>query len=64
MITNLIVNLIKVYKIFISPQLVFITGTHGCRYRPTCAEVTEEGIRKHGVLHGLRMGLQQFLKCY
>jgi putative component of membrane protein insertase Oxa1/YidC/SpoIIIJ protein YidD len=60
---SLIINLIKIYKVFISPNLVFLTGGHGCKFRPTCAEYTIRTVEEDGVVVGLRKGLVRFMKC-
>ncbi len=64
MMKDLIINLIKGYKILISPLLVSIAGNHGCKFRPTCAEVTISGMEEYGILRGLGIGWSQLRKCY
>lgn len=64
MFVNVVVYTIKVYKLFISPQLVWLTGSHGCKFQPTCAEVTIRGIQQRGILQGLGVGFRQLMKCY
>ena len=63
MFKSLVINLIKLYKVLISPQLVFLTGVHGCKFRPTCSEYTVKQIEEDGVLVGLKKGFLRLLSC-
>lgn len=58
-----VVSLIRFYKVLISPNLVFLTGVHGCKFKPTCSEYTIQEVEKSGVLLGLKKGFVRFLKC-
>ena len=47
LITNIIISLIKIYKLIISPYL-----NANCRYLPTCSEYTKESLKTHGLIKG------------
>ena len=56
---NIVLALIKGYKIFISPLL----GNH-CRFHPSCSAYTYQAIKKHGLLKGVYLGGKRLLKCH
>lgn len=64
MLKKVAIGLIKLYKLLISPLLVSIAGNHGCKFKPTCSEVTMSGIKEYGILRGLGIGWSQLRKCY
>ena len=49
---------LKLYKGVISPFL-----PAACRYVPSCSEYTAEAVARHGLLHGLALGLWRLLRC-
>ena len=49
---------LRLYKGMISPFL-----PAACRYVPTCSEYTAEAVARHGLLHGLALGLWRLLRC-
>jgi uncharacterized protein len=49
---------LRLYKGVISPFL-----PAACRYVPTCSEYTAEAVARHGLLHGLALGLWRLLRC-
>jgi len=57
-----VVNLLKLYKKFVSPILLNLFG-HGCRFTPTCSQYTIDAVNKKGVVVGLWKGFIRFLKC-
>ena len=59
MIKNLIISLIKIYKLILSP----ILGP-SCRYLPTCSEYCAQSIKKHGFFYGGLLGLKRILSCH
>ncbi|MFB0564845.1 MAG: membrane protein insertion efficiency factor YidD [Candidatus Aminicenantaceae bacterium] len=56
---NIVLALIKCYRIFISPLL----GRH-CRFYPSCSVYTYEAIKKHGFFKGAFLGGRRLLKCH
>ena len=59
MIKRLILNLIKIYQLFISPLL-----GRNCRFYPTCSEYSLKSIEKYGLLKGGTMSFSRLLKCH
>ena len=47
-ISNILIGLIKFYKIVISPYL-----TPSCRYLPTCSEYAIECLKTYGLIVGI-----------
>jgi uncharacterized protein len=58
-ISNILINLIKIYKIFISPYL-----TPSCRYLPTCSEYAIECLRTYGLLKGCVKSIKRVFSCH
>ena len=58
-IKNILIKIIKTYKIFISPFL-----TPSCRYMPTCSEYFIDSLNEHGVLKGTVKGTKRILSCH
>ena len=58
-ISNILIGLIKFYKIVISPYL-----TPSCRYLPTCSEYTIEVLKNHGTLKGSWLAFKRILRCH
>ena len=58
-ISNILIGLIKFYKMIISPYL-----TPSCRYLPTCSEYTIECLRTHGLVKGISKSLKRILSCH
>ena len=57
-ITQILIKLIKIYKLLISP----LTG-HSCRYLPTCSDYCMEALKEFGLLKGLLLSLKRILSC-
>ena len=57
-ITQILIKLIKLYKLLISP----LTG-HSCRYLPTCSDYCMEALKTYGLLKGLNLSLKRILSC-
>ena len=47
-ISNVLIIIIKIYKLFISPYL-----TPSCRYIPTCSDYTIDCLKAYGLFKGL-----------
>ena len=57
--TNILIKLIKAYKILISPLL-----GNSCRYLPTCSEYSIEALQKFGLVKGVYISLKRILSCH
>jgi uncharacterized protein len=49
---------LRFYKAAISPHLPV-----ACRFVPSCSEYAAEAVAKHGLLHGLALGVWRILRC-
>ena len=63
-ISNILIGLIKFYKMVISPYL-----TPSCRYLPTCSEYTIECLRTYGLIKGISKSAKEYfhvilLRCW
>ena len=58
-LTNILISLIKFYKLFISPYL-----GNRCRYLPTCSEYFIECLKEFGLIKGLAKGTKRILSCH
>lgn len=50
---------LALYKRYISPLL-----PSACRFHPTCSEYMAGAVMKHGVFHGLWLGLKRLSRCH
>ena len=57
--TNILIKLIKAYKLLISPLL-----GNSCRYLPTCSEYSIEALKKFGLIKGIYISLKRILSCH
>ena len=55
----LLINLIKIYKTFISPLL-----PPRCRFYPSCSSYGLEAIQLHGAFKGSYLTIRRLLKCH
>jgi putative membrane protein insertion efficiency factor len=53
-----VLELLKLYKTFISPFL-----PPACRFTPTCSVYTMEAVEKYGAFKGTWMGVKRILRC-
>ena len=58
-ISNILIGLIKIYKMVISPYL-----TPSCRYLPTCSEYTIECLRVYGLIKGIAKSVKRIFSCH
>ena len=58
-LTKIIINIIKLYKILLSPYL-----GNNCRYLPTCSEYFIDSLNEHGVIKGTLKGMKRILSCH
>ena len=59
MIKNIIISLIKIYKLILSP----ILGP-SCRYLPTCSEYFIDCLNEYGVIKGTLKGTKELFSCH
>ena len=58
-ITNILIGIIKIYKIVISPYLA-----PSCRYVPTCSVYAIECLKNYGLIKGLFKAIKRILSCH
>tara|TARA_Y100001970_G_C14186009_1_gene832646 strand:+ start:466 stop:708 length:243 start_codon:yes stop_codon:yes gene_type:complete len=58
-IIDILIGLIKVYKMVISPYL-----TPSCRYFPTCSEYAIDALKSYGLIKGLYKAIKRILSCH
>ena len=58
-ISNILIVLIKFYKIVVSPHL-----TPSCRYLPTCSEYSIECLRAFGLIKGISRSVKRIFSCH
>lgn len=60
---RLLSGLIWVYQRTLSPALVVLNPTCGCRFAPTCSHYAREALRSHGFFAGLVLTVVRLAKC-
>jgi len=58
-ISNILIGLIKFYKMVISPYL-----SSSCRYLPTCSEYATECLKTYGLVKGISKSTKRILSCH
>ena len=58
-ISDKLIGLIKVYKMFVSPYLA-----PSCRYLPTCSEYTIDCLKTYGLIKGITKSTKRILSCH
>ena len=58
-ISNVLIIIIKIYKLFISPYL-----TPSCRYIPTCSDYTIDCLKAYGLFKGLFKATKRIFSCH
>ena len=58
-ISNILIGLIKFYRMFISPYLA-----PSCRYLPTCSEYAIDCLKIHGLTKGFSKATKRVLSCH
>ena len=56
-------GLIWVYQRTVSPALVVLDPTGGCRFAPTCSHYARGALAEHGFLVGTGLTLRRLAKC-
>lgn len=60
---RIVSSLIWIYQRSVSPALVVLFPTCGCRFAPTCSHYARDALRTHGLLIGLALTVQRLVKC-
>jgi putative membrane protein insertion efficiency factor len=55
--------LIWLYQRTLSPALVVLNPTCGCRFAPTCSHYAREALEKHGLFAGSALTVVRLAKC-
>ena len=56
-------GLIWLYQRTLSPALVVIAPTGGCRFAPTCSHYARTALQEHGFFAGLALTVIRLAKC-
>jgi putative membrane protein insertion efficiency factor len=56
-------GLIWLYQRTLSPALVVLNPTCGCRFAPTCSHYARAALREHGLFAGLALTFARLVKC-
>ena len=59
MIKEVLIYLIKFYKLFLSPFF-----GPSCRYLPTCSDYFMDCLNEYGVFKGTAKGIKRILSCH
>lgn len=54
---------IWLYQRTLSPALVALNPTCGCRFAPTCSHYAREALRQHGLFVGTTLTIVRLAKC-
>ena len=57
---NILIQIIKVYRKYISP----LKGRGTCIYYPTCSQYAIEALEKYGVVKGTYLAVRRILRCH
>ena len=58
-IANILIGLIKLYKMVISPYLA-----PSCRYLPTCSQYAIDSLKTYGLIKGFFKATKRILSCH
>ena len=58
-IANILIGLIKLYKLVISPYLA-----PSCRYLPTCSQYAIDSLKTYGLMKGFFKATKRILSCH
>ncbi len=59
LIKNILIKIIKIYKIIVSPYL-----GNNCRYLPTCSDFFIDSLNEDGVFKGTIKGIKRIFSCH
>ncbi|RXK54477.1 membrane protein insertion efficiency factor YidD [Oleiharenicola lentus] len=54
---------IWLYQRTLSPALVALNPTCGCRFAPSCSHYARDALREHGLLAGVALTVIRLAKC-
>lgn len=60
---RLLGGLIWAYQRTLSPALVVLNPTCGCRFAPTCSHYAREALQEHGFFAGVGLAVVRLAKC-
>lgn len=60
---RLLSSLIWIYQRTLSPALVVLNPTCGCRFAPTCSHYAREALQEHGFFAGVALTVVRLAKC-
>jgi putative membrane protein insertion efficiency factor len=60
---RLLSGLIWLYQRTLSPALVVLNPTCGCRFAPTCSHYAREALQEHGFFAGIALTVVRLAKC-
>ncbi|HVZ46934.1 MAG TPA: membrane protein insertion efficiency factor YidD [Ramlibacter sp.] len=58
MIRRFLIQLIKAYRLLLSPVI-----GNACRFRPTCSQYGIEALQRHGALAGTYLTAARIVRC-
>lgn len=58
-----LIGLIWVYQRTLSPALVALNPTCGCRFTPTCSHYARAALHEHGLFTGVALTIVRLAKC-
>ncbi len=56
-------GLVRAYQLTVSPALVALNPTCGCRFAPTCSHYARQALLEHGLAAGLFFTARRLVKC-
>ena len=58
-ITYLLIEIIKLYKLFISPLL----PANSCKFFPTCSSYCIDALKTYGLIKGIAKSISRIVRC-
>lgn len=58
MLSHVMILVIRAYQVVLRPHL-----GPCCRFTPSCSTYWIEALKRHGLWHGTRLGLQRLWRC-